>query len=87
MAAKANQRVVFVVDLRSLDINCARLVKEPNDAEMAIRMKHQSRAVTVPRMLCFDTLWTAKAFLIGHVKMRERSIMELEYDEENFWVA
>jgi hypothetical protein len=87
MKSKAVERVVFVVELRSMDINCAHLVGEPSACTKMVKMKHRGRAVEVPSMLCHGTLDEAKAALIKWVDARVESLKELEYDEENFWVA
>jgi len=87
MNRKASDRVVFVVELRSMDINCAWLVSEPSTFEKMVKMKHRGRAVSVPSMLCHDTLDGAKAALTKWIQSRVESIAELEYDAENFWVA
>jgi hypothetical protein len=87
MNGDAGERVVFVVELRSMDINCARLTGEPSDCEKMVRMKHRGRSVAVPSMLCHDTLDDAKAALLKWIDARTKSIKQLEYDEENFWVA
>jgi hypothetical protein len=83
----ADERVVFVVELRSMDINCARLVSEPSECTKMVKMKHRGRAVEVPSMLCHDTLEEAKVALAKWVQSRLESIAELEYDAENFWVV
>jgi hypothetical protein len=80
-------RVVFVVELRSMDINCARLVSEPSKCAKMVKMKHKGRAIEVPAMLCHDTLQDAKTALTKWVQSRLESIADLEYDAENFWVA
>ena len=87
MSSEENERVVFVVELRSMDLNCARLVSEPSACEKMVRMKHRGRAVAVPAMLCHGTLDEAKAALIKWIQDRAKSVAELEYDAENFWVA
>lgn len=87
MSAKSQERVVFVVDARSMDINCGYLASEPIAAEKMVKFKHRGRAVAVPSLLCHDTLDAAKASLLKYLQSRAKSVEELEYDEENFWVA
>lgn len=84
---KTSEKVVFVVDAQSLDINCARLVSEPSPSVKTVKFKHRGRGVEVPSLLCHDTLEAAKAALLKYIAARARNVEELEYDAENFWVA
>lgn len=84
---KTRERVVFVVDARDFDINCGRLTGEPSAATKLVKFKHRGRSVEVPSLLCHDTLEDAKAALLKRLQGRAKSIEELEYDEENFWVV
>ena len=87
VAEKDSEKVVFVVDVRNFDINCARLVSEPSAATKSVKFKHRSRAVEVPSLLCHDTLDAAKAALLKYIQGRVKTVEELEFDEDNFWVA
>jgi predicted RNA polymerase sigma factor len=82
-----NDRVVFVVDVRSMDINCAHLVSEPSKWERMVRTKHRGRAFAVPAMLCHETLDAAKSALVKWIEEQAETVRALEYDAENFWVA
>lgn len=86
MTAK-NDSVVFVVNVRDFDIECAWLVSEPSKSEKMVKTKHRGRAFAVPSMLCHDTLDSAKEWLLKYIESRSRNIKELEYDSDNFWVA
>jgi hypothetical protein len=84
---KTRERVVFVVCARDFDINCARLTGEPSVVTKLVRFKHRARSVEVPSLLCHDTLEDAKAALRKRAQALAKSVEELEFDEDNFWVA
>lgn len=81
------ERVVFVVDERGFDINCARIIDEPSQLTKVVKFKHKGLSIEVPSRLCFDTLAEAKASLLQHLQRHAESIEKLEYDEDNFWVC
>jgi hypothetical protein len=83
----ASGQVLFVVSERGFDINCARLESEPSKATKMVTFKGRSRPVAVSSAQCHDTLDDAKAALLTTLQAIAKSIAELEYDEENFWVA
>lgn len=87
MNAEIGSKVVFVVDARRLDINCAHLVSVPSSSEKMVRTKGRGRAYAVHANMCYDTLGEAKASLLKYIEGRAASVSELEYDADNFWVA
>jgi hypothetical protein len=87
MNAEIASKVVFVVDVRSFDINCAHLVSEPSSCVKMVKTKHRGRAFAVPATMCHDTLDEAKSSLLEYIEGRAASVSELAYDADNFWVA